>query len=501
MDDAHAYREVVQVIVDACAQRPDYALEAPSALARERGRDHGHADCSHGGQWPVGHGGFFTGQVSGDPGGRPLNYVYDCGAMRRTVLTEAISRYEDWVEETSGTIDLVVLSHVDWDHVNGLQRLLNGNIVVGRIMLPLLTPLERLVALARSTTAVRGPDGPGGGSGPRLPGPFELGLVTDPVATIASVAAGAEVVFVTRESEPLERPSRWYLELDDQFSPLLAKTGFDHDIGMGLVGTGLRRKDSHAEPALVSHGNGIVIGETLRSRGLEASWLLSPYLPRRIVEAEERFLHSLAELLDFTAEKLRRMVEAEDRYWLTRLATEERPRLRRAYAAVAGGVNPTSLCLYSGPLPGADVTDWVEANDPMASHGGGPRARVQRFLDRRPRASLPETERAGILFTGDAELSSSPAIDELWRHYADLAEGVGVVHLPHHGSKYNFNPELLDRFRNARVVLASAPEQSRHHPAAETLDGVRSRGLDTHIVTTDGGSAIRTTAHVRPQSR
>jgi hypothetical protein len=57
------------------------------------------------------------------PPGRPFSWVYDCGSRRSQPLQTAIEAMVKW-PLWPATIDMVVLSHFDDDHVNGLELLL-----------------------------------------------------------------------------------------------------------------------------------------------------------------------------------------------------------------------------------------------------------------------------------------------------------------------------------------------------------------------------------------
>lgn len=122
-------------------------------------------------QWPVGHGGFFTQNVcfrhydwravkdkhyAGE-----LSVIVDCGSGRgrrpHGSLSTAIDEYvASW---SPARIDLLVITHFDQDHINGLPQLSEAlrrkGISVSRIWAPLLTPIERLVTAASTIGASR----------------------------------------------------------------------------------------------------------------------------------------------------------------------------------------------------------------------------------------------------------------------------------------------------------------------------------------------------------
>lgn len=100
-------------------------------------------------QFRVGHGGFHATIVRESPGGPPLlTYVYDVGAVPDIALLR--TKVDDFVAhltQTGGSkVDYVILSHIDEDHVNGLDHLLSAlsNIAVGTIVLPWLSAFQKL---------------------------------------------------------------------------------------------------------------------------------------------------------------------------------------------------------------------------------------------------------------------------------------------------------------------------------------------------------------------
>lgn len=108
-------------------------------------------------QHAVGQGGFHSAVVRGlDANGDAyeFTYVYDCGAgASATVpitIKNAIKRIEAsprTAGSTAGTIDLLVISHYDRDHINGAQHLVH-ELNVRRILLPYLGPEDLLLVLA-----------------------------------------------------------------------------------------------------------------------------------------------------------------------------------------------------------------------------------------------------------------------------------------------------------------------------------------------------------------
>ena len=85
---------------------------------------------------PVGQGLFYTGKI-----GQAFNLVYDCGrGNHSTVGADSdfallISNYKRH-ELINDTIDMLVISHFDSDHANGLFLLLSGKTIVKQLFIP-----------------------------------------------------------------------------------------------------------------------------------------------------------------------------------------------------------------------------------------------------------------------------------------------------------------------------------------------------------------------------
>lgn len=114
-------------------------------------------------QYRVGHGGFHATTVkkSGSKG-RSLTYVYDVGAKpAKALLLNQIKVFVDeLISEGIVCVDYVVLSHIDEDHVNGLVELLyelkGSQIKVSAVVLPWLSPVQKLIAQQRNNLRQNG---------------------------------------------------------------------------------------------------------------------------------------------------------------------------------------------------------------------------------------------------------------------------------------------------------------------------------------------------------
>ncbi|MBQ9648069.1 MAG: MBL fold metallo-hydrolase [Oscillospiraceae bacterium] len=99
--------------------------------------------------YPIGQGLFYTMQLRYK--GKPISVVYDCGTLSpREKLRQSISEFRSLLPTEKGTkrkvLDLLVLSHLHADHINGLPSLLK-NVRVKTVVLPYLCVTERYLSM------------------------------------------------------------------------------------------------------------------------------------------------------------------------------------------------------------------------------------------------------------------------------------------------------------------------------------------------------------------
>lgn len=126
---------------------PSHATSAASLTARRV-------------QYRVGHGGFHATFVNpGGPTPNRLTYVYDLGAKpsKHSHLLPAIATFsQELTNYGIDQVEYVFLSHIDEDHVNGLQEFLaelkscTPRITVKNVMLPWLSPIQKLITQSRN---------------------------------------------------------------------------------------------------------------------------------------------------------------------------------------------------------------------------------------------------------------------------------------------------------------------------------------------------------------
>jgi hypothetical protein len=97
----------------------------------------------------VGQGLFYTGKL--EYGNASFNFVYDCGSEKESLVKKAIDR-EFRCFRGNNYIDLLIISHLHKDHTSGIPHLLKRT-KVGTVILPYLTPIERLIVALETPQA------------------------------------------------------------------------------------------------------------------------------------------------------------------------------------------------------------------------------------------------------------------------------------------------------------------------------------------------------------
>ena len=93
--------------------------------------------------YPVGQGFFSSQQIS--YGDEKYICVYDCGSVSKGG-SRLLDKYIGDLKKTTDTIDLLVLSHFDYDHINGVKKLVE-RFNIKNIVIPYLSTFEKLSLL------------------------------------------------------------------------------------------------------------------------------------------------------------------------------------------------------------------------------------------------------------------------------------------------------------------------------------------------------------------
>lgn len=411
-------------------------------------------------QMPVGQGGFHAGclvkiEDAGDFLHVPLPapeldrtsfcYVYDCGAEPKRHVNREVSAW--LAARPSGTLDLLVLSHFDRDHICGTPFLLRtkGGTQVDTIMLPFVGMSERIVALAR---ALATKDDFGG----RIDR-FFVDMVFDPVGTLAQF--GPRRIILVQSDDDDDGPGG--------FDP---SPEFPGRIGLGeaMWGKLFPATRDPERPMSIAHGSSQDGTEVMTVRhtaiavggdGLGLFWKLRPWVRRADPAAVAAFRVLVEQMFGWPTGTFEAHVR--EKAVRRQMVTSKRSQLAQAYRAAFSDKNLTSLCLYSGPLDPDRIDAMSYSN--LDDH---------------------ELTKIGWMGTGDAELRGSDAIAQFERGFDGDIDYASTFMLPHHGSIKNSDPRHL--VSQADIYVAAAdPVHHWPHPHWALIGAAEANGYFCHV--------------------
>lgn len=419
-------------------------------------------------QHAVGQGGFFFGSLRYS--GKEFCYVYDCGANNKAPLNREIDRVLEErkyinVEESDSEngekpiINVLFLSHYDFDHVRGLIYLLE-RFHIKRVVLPYLNPKDKTAALLKNAGWWR----------------RDRGLASNIMEFILNavewlIARNVEdVIQIPRENDfprlpPIPGgddrggdpsrsgdegrragpiPPRHFFEESENLNPVWCYIDANSQWQKNL--------DLHSKTNRPTHMNTVLY---LKVPGPIKYWALAPYVHPPCEHCFDDFLNEVK----------KEFGNIDDATIIRGMSNSNfRERIRGCYDKFfpkGSNHNLISMTLYTGPTN--LKTLFFVYGDSLFTY----------------------TMSGGILLTGDADfsddinqknekcarcksgLSGGKRRDAFLKYYDTFKVFVGALMAPHHGSRKSFSLSLLKYFRRATVCYACAGKNSYGHPSIE----------------------------------
>lgn len=405
-------------------------------------------------QYPVGQGGFAAGCIRNKNGDR-FDYVYDCGSADTKELRTWITAYTNSTDK----LDKLFVSHLDDDHVNGLDKLLSL-VSVDTVYLPYIDEiapiLEVLEAVdngehsASLTEALINPRAWFGSRGVRRVVLID-GSGEDP--------SDGPII----PAEPLDRDPSERFEIKESGQAKKLKVPSKD----GLM----------CQLDIVKQGISITIGAGL----LGVFWLLVPYVHPVDVREHKAFKRALRKVLNLGPRK-----QVTTRVLVERLKSEaDRKLIKDCYERlIKRGAkamhNRLSMSLFSGPHPlGVHVR--------MIRYDAKSHAKDFSEIGYTPEHDIP----IGWLGTGDADLKTKFVRKKLITFFKSLALTIGTLVLPHHGSRHSFDQSLLTEWP-LHLCVAAAGYRDRHycHPHGDVVQLIEDADIEFVHVSPDQHSAL-----------
>lgn len=366
--------------------------------------------------WPVGQGLFMSGCLEANSGGR-FNWVYDCGSSSGAKERDmAITRYHK--ELGAHPIDLVVLSHFDRDHINGIIALIQG-LHVRMLLLPYVPLWQRLLIAV----------GQGIAEDEAI-----FTFFVDPAGYLADMEGVQieEIVFV-----PGAGPDDVVPGPEDAPDPEGRIEGLKPEYGPPPP------PGSEEDPAM-THAPGTNV-HVLKRRGriqIPALWEFVPYNDAGMQPfATPSFISRASRVAKFFLANSKRRKAA--------LKTLKRI-YQRAFGSGSVPANLISLFLYSGPIARRTALRVIAANAPIG---------YDHMRDN-----------LGQLATGDGYLDTPARLAAL-QHALSPArmDRAGLFQVMHHGARPNWHAGIAGIVKPAASIFSSDPGYTHGHPDADVL--------------------------------
>ena len=418
-------------------------------------------------QYPVGQGGLFCGTLTS--GQESFRWVYDCGSMNMQERDREVNKVSK-----EGHIDILFLSHMDSDHVNGVDNLLKC-CKVTTVVIPYMGIKERFAALA--TYYMQDPDD-GDGMFIEFNRDVRRWFSNRGVERIVRVRYGGSGDGL-RDIEPYRLDDDGYLrdfEYDVGGTEPRDEDRTDEDriLDVALVlederiplsgEASMRDEDEMRSCKLITVDEDMNIEIKFSRRG--NVFLLIPYSHRPDKKRIGKFWKKMRVLLG--AKNVGNVIKANASSNTFRL-------FKMNYQAIWKDHNLVSMSLYCGPQVNRGFVFMLKGNN------------FERY-----------TTRGGWILTGDAKLSGKMRINKFLNHYKNYLPQVSVLMMPHHGSGASFDSSLLSPFRGQHLCYAAAepPPNRYNHPGQLVRDAVRAGNKYFRTVGTAVGSRFKVVGKV-----
>lgn len=334
--------------------------------------------------------------------GRHYNVVYDCGSSSNLHITAAL---DESIKRSSGDIDLLIISHFDKDHVNGVLSLLERR-VVNKIMMPYMSKELRIATAVLKQNCYL-----------TL---MQKQFIRNPVKAVADGAKKNE-----------KPPSVYFV-----------RTRGDDDIDDTLQ----EELNGSRSVNIVNSGDNIFT-EVLGGGGSlnKTEFEVIPYNDKQ--ELEPKLYNFISKVSPYISVLLDTASDVEDR----QNAFES---LKDDYLYTFGKSsyrkNLISLFTYINPI--------------FHSRSAKQQLVAQQHTDKKKIKTNIETGQTGILFTGDGYMNNSARVDRLLKGLGKNEWNLALLQVSHHGAKSSWFRGLCQKLTPAIASFSSDPEKHYRHP-------------------------------------
>ncbi|WP_159098072.1 MBL fold metallo-hydrolase [Parazoarcus communis] len=427
-------------------------------------------------QMAVGQGGLMTSEIVVRDAPRPpyaFKIAFDCGSVNREHLRQGIDALED------RAVDILFISHLDADHVNGIDLLLS-KVDVDTVVLPCLDPLNMTAIVCEELNR--------GG----IPGGLK-NFLRNPATWFADRGV-KRVLFLSRDTPgddsapPFGPDSPSPLQVGEPLAPNQRQEPrrlkcLVHSSASSPVHLPTTKISASVLPSSSAFEVDLSIGSAS-----QLTWLFVPYVHPFPEDRVKAFLKAVRTTLSVPDTEAIATPAFARRLFAALTDVAKRENLKRCYALLSSNNNKPSLSLYSGPFPGRGDVWEIQTLGSGYYHAHWPLHVRWHYI---PSALVSEPlfypERAGWISTGDADLKSRNTRSAWLRRYSQLLKETGTFLLPHHGSNSSVHSEVLEEASHAMTISCAATGRS-HHPHPVLVSKIKGLGIGMWQVSEDAAS-------------
>ena len=373
---------------------------------------------------PIGQGCFYSGKLQ--LRNVEFNFVYDCGTdSKMKILSNEITSYKNNL--SSDQLDLLLISHFDADHVNGVAELLKG-IKCKRVIIPYYNPIERLLLVA-------------------LTGDISadyLFFLRNPINYF--IEYGVEEVILVGGPDDNEKPQENInpenIPLDnidlEKLEEIIAKISTLDKDQVEKVFARIEECDE-------------AIKQPKKVKVLKKPYKLSLYFWEFVFYLKK---HDDEILMSKVTKDIDSLLKKEG-VSITNLFEEEYiGELKKIYNLYFNNdFNNTSLVTYHGATINPRKSYYIKEN---SKH-------LICFFD-------CKKKQFGTLLTGDIDLKSNRNTQKMINFYIDYINKVCFFQVPHHGAKANWNFNIPNGLESFCYYIINHGLGRKHHPSLDVIE-------------------------------
>ncbi|MDE5418457.1 MBL fold metallo-hydrolase [Labilibaculum sp. DW002] len=366
----------------------------------------------------AGQGSFYGGRICQHDTGKVFTIVYDCGTTRfikgnnQSLNNEIdIFKYPPHYFPHNNEIDLLFISHLDYDHVSGLKRLLK-EFNVKNIILPYIEKKDRQFFLV----SVSGDDNPDN----------SLSIV-DYISFIESPDQ-----FILQNSESKE--------VKIFFVKSNGKTNIEYkDYDNENQSESIYPRGTPAENEEYTNQRSVSVYENNLQFFIEKYWEFTTYAKSVNQKAITKLHDCLRKTLNKNSSK---DLTFED---LKEIVTDNRKEAHDCYTNCIGDINSHGLILLHGPIRFEHLCGRVYSSCEFnhASNDFNHRHFHDDYHFRKRNLNM-----LGTLLFGDSSINPNNNPIDFPMAFKDKLVNVHIVQVPHHGSSENWD---FDAFKNLKI--------------------------------------------------